>query len=133
MAIDRPDWGPGGDRALVSTAVPGTTTGGSNGLVPVVDNSAYPVPSGATSFDQQAEDREAEAAVNVYEMILDEEPEAENLLEAIDDLPADVRRVVQRVAAEYPHLRGELLQRLRHGLRHRVESGDYDFSHWRVL
>jgi hypothetical protein len=102
MAIDRPDWSPqGGDRALVSTALRGQTTGGNNAVVASGDGVSY---SGAGEAPIVAEERDLsdaqeEMAGAVGDQLLMSCPDPEGMEEALEDLSDEAINLLGYVLA----------------------------------
>ena len=93
------DWGSGGDRALVSTSLPGQTTGG-NGAVVVSDaDASYPVPAGGESA---LSDDVLDVAAAAGESFLEQHdcPDPEGFQEELAKLPQEDIDLLGRVLGQ---------------------------------
>jgi hypothetical protein len=85
MGIDRPDWGSGGDRALVTTSLPGQTTGGTS-LVVSDDYVGVSHQSPVIAEERELSDEQYDMAGAVGDRLLLDCPDPDGMQAALEDL-----------------------------------------------
>lgn len=96
--IYRPDWGPGGDRALVNTAEPGATVGG-NSLVASDDYDSASTQSPVVAEERDHPDETYDIASAVGDQLLESCPDPEGMEAALEDLSEEALNLLAHVLA----------------------------------